>query len=159
MRMNWLWKLQPYCETTLRTIMSLLALAHPVWVSFSPHSPPCVHSVGDEILEVNGDSLQGLTHQKAIQTFKVNGCCRPFSTWRPLTPELLLSTVAYMPSCKLAILCGVNIERHGDVSLRPAATETRSRDADGADTPAEPQPDALPHPHPPQPLQLPHLQR
>uniref|UniRef100_A0A8C5BR09 PDZ domain containing 2 n=1 Tax=Gadus morhua TaxID=8049 RepID=A0A8C5BR09_GADMO len=25
---------------------------------------------GDEILEVNGDSLQGLTHQKAIQTFK-----------------------------------------------------------------------------------------
>jgi hypothetical protein len=31
-----------------------------------------VQSVGDEILEVNGDSLQGLTHQKAIQTFKVN---------------------------------------------------------------------------------------
>lgn len=26
---------------------------------------------GDEILEVNGDSLQGLTHQQAIQTFKV----------------------------------------------------------------------------------------
>nr|XP_046197683.1 PDZ domain-containing protein 2-like [Oncorhynchus gorbuscha] len=25
---------------------------------------------GDEILEVNGDSLQGLTHQQAIQTFK-----------------------------------------------------------------------------------------
>lgn len=27
--------------------------------------------VGDEILEVNGESLQGLTHQQAIQTFKV----------------------------------------------------------------------------------------
>uniref|UniRef100_A0A4W5LT59 PDZ domain-containing protein n=1 Tax=Hucho hucho TaxID=62062 RepID=A0A4W5LT59_9TELE len=27
---------------------------------------------GDEILEVNGDSLQGLTHQQAIQTFKVS---------------------------------------------------------------------------------------
>lgn len=27
---------------------------------------------GDEILEVNGESLQGLTHQQAIQTFKVN---------------------------------------------------------------------------------------
>lgn len=31
---------------------------------------PCA---GDEILEVNGESLQGLTHQQAIQTFKV-GC-------------------------------------------------------------------------------------
>lgn len=30
---------------------------------------PCV---GDEILEVNGESLQGLTHQQAIQTFKVD---------------------------------------------------------------------------------------
>lgn len=27
--------------------------------------------VGNEILEVNGESLQGLTHQQAIQTFKV----------------------------------------------------------------------------------------
>ncbi|KAI3371825.1 hypothetical protein L3Q82_006677 [Scortum barcoo] len=27
---------------------------------------------GDEILEVNGESLQGLTHQQAIQTFKVD---------------------------------------------------------------------------------------
>uniref|UniRef100_A0A672NU29 PDZ domain-containing protein 2-like n=1 Tax=Sinocyclocheilus grahami TaxID=75366 RepID=A0A672NU29_SINGR len=27
---------------------------------------------GDEILEVNGESLQGLTHQQAIQSFKVN---------------------------------------------------------------------------------------
>lgn len=27
--------------------------------------------VGDEILEVNGESLRGLTHQQAIQTFKV----------------------------------------------------------------------------------------
>uniref|UniRef100_A0A8C9XMB4 PDZ domain containing 2 n=1 Tax=Sander lucioperca TaxID=283035 RepID=A0A8C9XMB4_SANLU len=27
---------------------------------------------GDEILEVNGESLQGLTHQQAIQTFKVH---------------------------------------------------------------------------------------
>lgn len=26
---------------------------------------------GDEILEVNGESLQGLTHQQAIQIFKV----------------------------------------------------------------------------------------
>lgn len=30
-------------------------------------SPPA----GDEVLEVNGESLQGLTHQQAIQTFKV----------------------------------------------------------------------------------------
>lgn len=29
---------------------------------------PCA---GDEVLEVNGESLQGLTHQQAIQTFKV----------------------------------------------------------------------------------------
>lgn len=27
---------------------------------------------GDELLEVNGESLQGLTHQQAIQTFKVD---------------------------------------------------------------------------------------
>ncbi|XP_071060351.1 PDZ domain-containing protein 2-like [Pseudochaenichthys georgianus] len=27
---------------------------------------------GDEVLEVNGESLQGLTHQQAIQTFKVS---------------------------------------------------------------------------------------
>lgn len=35
---------------------------------------PCV---GDEILEVNGESLQGLTHQQAIQTFKVD-CCSQY---------------------------------------------------------------------------------
>lgn len=28
--------------------------------------------VGDEILEVNGESLHGLTHLQAIQTFKVH---------------------------------------------------------------------------------------
>lgn len=33
--------------------------------------------VGDEILEVNGESLQGLTHQQAIQTFKVD-CCSQY---------------------------------------------------------------------------------
>lgn len=27
---------------------------------------------GDELLDVNGESLQGLTHQQAIQTFKVD---------------------------------------------------------------------------------------
>ena len=35
---------------------------------------PCL---GDEILEVNGESLQGLTHQQAIQTFKVV-CCSQY---------------------------------------------------------------------------------
>lgn len=29
---------------------------------------------GDEILQVNGETLQGLTHQQAIQTFKVDWC-------------------------------------------------------------------------------------
>lgn len=31
----------------------------------------CIYLPGDEILEVNGESLQGLTHQEAIQRFKV----------------------------------------------------------------------------------------
>lgn len=31
----------------------------------------CFRFPGDELLEVNGESLQGLTHQQAIQTFKV----------------------------------------------------------------------------------------
>lgn len=31
----------------------------------------CILLPGDEILEVNGESLQGLTHQEAIQRFKV----------------------------------------------------------------------------------------
>lgn len=31
----------------------------------------CIYLLGDEILEVNGESLQGLTHQEAIQRFKV----------------------------------------------------------------------------------------
>lgn len=35
------------------------------------------HCSGDEILEVNGESLQGLTHQQAIQTFKVNCSVTP----------------------------------------------------------------------------------
>ena len=36
------------------------------------HSTSTLPCAGDEILEVNGESLQGLTHQQAIQTFKVD---------------------------------------------------------------------------------------
>lgn len=45
----------------------------------------CFGFPGDELLEVNGESLQGLTHQEAIQTFKV-GRLMSFKTLKSSEP-------------------------------------------------------------------------
>ncbi|KAH0627859.1 hypothetical protein JD844_008384 [Phrynosoma platyrhinos] len=77
---------------------------------------------GDELLEVNGESLQGLTHQEAIKTFKqlkkgvVTLTVRTRLRSPSLTPARTLLSRSINPSCSTSGGASLSGVEDGDVS-------------------------------------------
>lgn len=70
----------PFCTWPLADVLTPKPLPASVLVRLCVYVLVVLPFSGDEILQVNGETLQGLTHQQAIQTFKVPWRCHQNQT-------------------------------------------------------------------------------
>lgn len=87
----------------------------------------CIYLPGDEILEVNGESLQGLTHQEAIQRFKVTWMQR----WRDSrSPSLIaICTLSLILLLCHELLCADLVTNVGHLTVVLCCVCSNSRRA------------------------------